>query len=692
MSKIDINSFVKKNICNNEYKELNWSGSFQDYIDLLNANPLISRNAFQRIYDMIVEAGTNNYTDFKKQVTHYNFFDDRSNDGQDAIFGLDVQLMKLVNTFKSAALGYGPEKRVILLHGPVGSAKSTIARLLKKGLEKYSKTKNGCMYTFSWINNTGEAIPAFEHLKKLDISEMPDPMNDDPIKLLPTEIRDSLFKQISKNHNLKYPLKVNGSLNPASRYMYQELMKFYDGDWNKVIQHIKVKRLILSEEDRIGIGTFQPKDEKNQDSTELTGDINYRKIAMLGSDSDPRAFNFDGEFNIANRGMLEFVEVLKLDVAFLYDLLGASQEHTIKSKKFAQTSIDEVILAHTNEPEFKKLQNNEFMEALRDRTIKIDIPYITKLNEEVKIYEKIFSRERVKNLHIAPHTLKMAAMWAVLTRLEKPKKISINSLQKLKLYNGANLSGFTEESVKELRKESIREGLDGISSRYIQDKISNAIVKYATDGKCLSPFMVLKELDSGLKNHSLIANEELKKHYRELIDLVRQEYETIVKKEVQKAISADDSAIAELFSNYVDNLKIYLQKSTAESKLHNEQLMRDIELKAEISEMIKDSFRQEIFHYISSLNKEGKKFDYRDNERLKTALELKVFDDQKDIIKLSTNINSSSDQRSIDKIKNIKARLINNFGYDDVSAENVLQFVSSIFAKGSISSEKKIPA
>ena len=160
------------------------------------------------------------------------------------------------------------------------------------------------------------------------------------------------------------------------------------------MEHVKVQRLILSEKDRVGIGTFQPKDEKNQDSTELTGDINYRKIAEYGSDSDPRAFNFDGEFNIANRGIVEFIEVLKLDVAFLYDLLGASQEHKIKPKKFPQTDIDEVIIGHTNEPEFKKLQNNEFMEALRDRTVKIDVPYITKLKEEIKIYEKDFNAEQ----------------------------------------------------------------------------------------------------------------------------------------------------------------------------------------------------------------------------------------------------------------------------------------------------------
>ena len=236
--------------------------------------------------------------------------------------------------------------------------------------------------------------------------------------------------------------------------MYTERLKKYNGDWTKVVQDIRVKRIVLSEQDRLGIGTFQPKDEKNQDSTELTGDINYRKIAEYGSDSDPRAFNFDGEFNVANRGIIEFIEVLKLDVAFLYDLLGASQEHKVKPKKFAQTDIDEVIIGHTNEPEYRRLQNNEFMEALRDRTVKIDVPYVTRLSDEIKIYEKDYNPKKVKGKHIAPHTIEMAAMWAVLTRLEPPNNASLTLLQKLKLYNGKTLPGFTEENIKELREET----------------------------------------------------------------------------------------------------------------------------------------------------------------------------------------------------------------------------------------------
>lgn len=685
---IDIKQFIESNQKIDEFKKTHWTGTFQDYVNIVFEKPEVTRNAYQRLYDMIISHGKEDRVDFKKKVVHYNFFDDPFDDGADAVFGLDVFLMKLVNIFNSAAKGYGPQNRVILLHGPVGSAKSTIARLLKKGLEAYTKEEAGALYSFSWICPENTDIPVFQHMKELGIREFPDPMNEEPLKLLPPDMRDNFEKEISKGRKLNHKVKISGDLNPASRYIFAELMSHYDGDWNKVIKHVKVRRLVFSEKDRVGIGTFQPKDEKNQDSTELTGDINYRKIAIFGSDSDPRAFNFDGEFNIANRGIIEFVEILKLDVAFLYDLLGASQEHKIKPKKFAQTDIDEVIIGHTNEPEYKKLQNNEFMEALRDRTIKIDVPYITKWHEETKIYKKTFTREKVRGVHIAPHTLEMAAMWSILTRLEEPKNQNISVLQKLKLYDGKSLTGFTEDNVKELRKESKREGMDGISPRYIQDKISNALVHDGEVVGCLNPFMVLNELESGLKSHSLISNEEKKKTYRELLEVVKQEYEDIVKNEVQRAISADEDAISKLCANYIDNVKAHTQKEkvknpyTGQYEEPDERLLRSIEEKIDIPEIRKEDFRREIMNYIGALAVEGKSFDYRTNARLHKALELKLFEDQKDSIKLTTLVSNVVDKATQEKIDIVKTRLMKNFGYDDVSATDVLQYVASIFARG----------
>lgn len=680
MAQINIDNFMKEHFRVQDFKHLHWQGSFQDYVDMIAANPQIARNAFQRVYDMISSFGTSQYTEYKKEITRYHFFDDPFDKGKDAVFGIDVHLMKLVNFFKSAAMGYGTEKRVLLLHGPVGSAKSSIARLLKKGLEHYSKTDEGALYTFEWSDeNESDILGGQKHF--------PSPMHDEPLKLIPLEVRAKFLEELNKSRKDGYKVKIRGEVCPADRFIFNEYMKQYDGDWTKVMRHIRVKRLILSEKDRIGIGTFQPKDEKNQDSTELTGDINYRKIAQYGSDSDPRAFNFDGEFNIANRGIVEFIEMLKLDVAFLYDLLGASQEQSIKPKKFAQTDIDEVILGHTNEPEFRKLQNNEFMEALRDRTVKIDVPYITRLDQEVRIYQRDFNAERIPHVHIAPHTIEMAATWSVLTRVEEPKKSDLTKLQKLKLYNGKTLPGYNEDNVKELRKEAVREGLEGISPRYIQDKLSNALVKNGHTG-CLNPFMVFNELESGLKHHGLVNNAEQLDHYKEMLAVARQEYEDTVKNDVQKAISVDESAIQTLCANYIDNVKAHTQKEKIRNKYSNrledadERFMRSIEEKIDIAESRKDDFRREIMNYIGALAIEGKQFDYKMNERLHRALELKLFEDQKDSIKLTTIISKVVDKETQEKIDVVKSRLIKNFGYCEICATDALNFVASIFAKG----------
>jgi len=679
----EIFSLIDRYTQDSSYQALHWEGGFEDYVRVVHEHPEVLRDSFQRVYALIISSGTEEYTENKDKLVRYRFFSDPESGGVDAVFGLERPLMHLVNVFKSASRHYGTDRRILLLHGPVGSAKSTIVRLLKKGLEAYSRKPEGALYTFSWRMTDPD---------KGEVTE-PCPMHEEPLHLLPPAVRTPLLKGINDRLNGNPKIVVDGDLCPSCRFYFRTLMQKYAGDLKRVLEHVCVYRLILSEQDRVGVGTFQPKDEKNQDSTELTGDINYRKIAMYGSDSDPRAFNFDGEFNVANRGLIEFVEVLKLDVAFLYDLLSASQEHVIKPKKFPQTHIDELIIGHTNEPEYRKLQSNEFMEALRDRTVKVDVPYITRLSDEIQIYEKDYGPNRVQGKHMAPHTMEMAAMWAVLTRLKDPKKANLTLLQKLKLYNGKTLPGFTEENIKELKDEAEREGMEGISPRYIQDKISNALVSEEAGG-CVNPFMVLNELESGLDHHSLITVEEQKKRCRELMTLVKDEYADIAKNEVQRAICADEEAIKRLCANYIDNVKAYTQKEkvknkyTGESEEPNEQLMRSLEEKIEIPEGRKDDFRREVMNYIGALAIEGKIFDYRSNERLHRALELKLFEDQKDTIKLTSLVSDVVDKETQEKIDVVKSRLMKNYGYCEVCATDVLHFVASIFARGDLKDAK----
>ena len=150
-------SIIDRRLDQNRYREQHWEGTFWEYLDLAIDNPTVSRNAFQRVYDMILSYGTETASQFKQEITRYKFFGDPIEHGADAIYGLERPLMQLVDFFKSAAQGYGTERRILLLHGPVGSSKSTIARLLKKGLENYSRTDDGKCFTYMWrVKHHGE--------------------------------------------------------------------------------------------------------------------------------------------------------------------------------------------------------------------------------------------------------------------------------------------------------------------------------------------------------------------------------------------------------------------------------------------------------------------------------------------------------------------------------------------------------
>ena len=314
-----------------------------------------------------------------------------------------------------------------------------------------------------------------------------------------------------------------------------------------------------------------------------------------------------------------------------------------------------------------------------------DVLYITQ-GEESRIYKKDFNKEKV-SAHIAPHTIEMAALWAVLTRMEEPTNHKLSVLQKAKLYDGRSIPGFTEDHVKELRKGAKREGLQGISPRYVQDKISNALVRNP-DLKCLNPFMVLNELEGGLKHHGLLNNDDERTRYRELLSVVKDEYTDIVKNEVQKAIAADKGALNRLCANYIDNLRAYVLKEkvknafTGQYEEANERLMRSVEEKIDIPDSRKDDFRRELMNYIAGLALDGKTFDYTMNERLHRALELKLFEDSKDSIKLSSLVSQTMDEDTQAKIDVVKQRLIDDYGYDEISANDVLQYVASIFARG----------
>lgn len=676
-----------------KFRKINEEMSFSEYLNMVYERPRLARTAYQYLYDMIVSKGSRKIERYRKTYIRYNFFDSADM----PIFGLDETLHQIVQFFKGAAGGYGPDRRVLLLHGPVGSSKSTILRCIKKGLENYSLTEEGAWYTFKWVN-----LPTGKDDGIYTQGEDESPMHEDPLKLLPPEMRKEVVDDLNRllteqtperERTGLYRLSVEGDLDPRSKKFMQELLKRNDGDWGKVVEsHIRVVRKVHNEADRCGIATFQPKDEKNQDSTELTGDINWGKLPHFGTDSDPRAFNFDGEFCVGNRGLVEFIEVLKLAKEFLYDLLGASQEKQIKPKKFPQVAVDTVLVGHTNSPEFLRLKSDQTMEALRDRTVKIDVPYLLRWSDELKVLEHHYCKDRIKQ-HIAPHTLEIAALWSVLTRLKDDKDGKMGLVEKAKLYDGRSLPGWTEDSVKEMRDKYPDEGMVGISCRYTQDKISNCLSSHYD---YINFFMVLNELKMGLDHQSLINNQEDKSRYVHCIDLARKELDDILKNEVQKALVGDEKAIERLCGNYIDNVMAYINGTkirnpfTEQDQEPDERLMRSIEEKIDIPEVGADDFRRMLAGFIGNLAHKGKEFKWDSNPQLKKALEAKLFEDTKDHIKLSAlDIKGAAvvDKDIQEKIDAVKKRLIDSYGYNDQSATDVLTYVASIFARGDVSKD-----
>jgi serine protein kinase len=622
-------------------ERLVWEGTFREYFELVSRNPRLSSLSHARICDMILAAGVEKIAEgTRDELVRYKFFSDE-------LFGIEEPIAKIAEYFKSAAQRLEVRKRILLLMGPVGGGKSTIVAMLKRGLENWTRMESGAIYGIKGC-----------------------PMHEEPLHLIPHELRAEIEKH--------YGLYIEGDLCPQCRYSLEHVYKGRHED-------VLVERITFSEKDRIGIGTFAPSDPKSQDITELTGSIDLSTIGEIGVESDPRAYRFDGELNISNRGMMEFIEILKCDEKFLYSLLTLSQEQNIKTGRFAMIYADEVIMSHTNENEYNTFVGNKKSEALQDRIIMIKVPYNLKVSQEERIYAKLLSQsDALRNIHIAPNTLKVAAMFAIMSRLEEPRKANVDIVKKMKLYDGEDVEGFKSKDVRELKDETEREGMDGISPRYIINRLSNALVR--DNITCINPIDALRTIKDGFDQHTGI-NAEERERYLNLIALARREYDTIAKTEVQRAFVYSFEEMAKNMCNaYLDNVEAYCNKErikdpiTEEELEPDERLMRSIEEQISISENAKNTFRQEILIRISSYSRKGKAFEYNSHERLKEAIEKKIFADLKDVVKITTSA-KTPDADQLRRMNDVIDRLVKDHGYCTVCANELLIYVGTLLSR-----------
>ncbi|WP_243525713.1 PrkA family serine protein kinase [Bacillus pseudomycoides] len=614
-------------------ERLQWEGTFAEYLELVKERPWVAQTAHSRIYNMIKDAGIEEVEGRRK----YNFFSNQ-------LFGLEDALERLVEEyFHPSAKRLDVRKRILLLMGPVSGGKSTLVTMLKRGLETYSRTDRGAVFAIKGC-----------------------PMHEDPLHLIPHHLREDFYDE--------YGVRIEGNLSPLN---VMRLEKEYGGR----IEDVVVERIFFSEDRRTGIGTFSPSDPKSQDIADLTGSIDFSTIAEYGSESDPRAYRFDGELNKANRGMMEFQEMLKCDEKFLWHLLSLTQEGNFKAGRFALISADELIVAHTNETEYRSFISNKKNEALHSRIIVMPVPYNLRASEEEHIYEKMIYESDVSNVHIAPHTLRVAAMFTILTRLKDPKRPDIDLIKKMRLYDGEMVEGYNTIDVEELQREYQDEGMSGIDPRYVINRISSTIIRKEVPS--INALDVLRSLKDGLDQHPSISNED-RERYMNFISLARKEYDDIAKKEVQKAFvySYEESAKT-LMDNYLDNVEAYCNKSklrdplTGEEMSPDEKLMRSIEEQIGISENAKKAFREEILIRISAYARKGKRFDYNSHERLREAIQKKLFADLKDVVKITTST-KTPDENQLKKINDVVARLIDEHGYNSSSANELLRYVGSL--------------
>ena len=578
-----------------------FKGTFLDYLEIVKQYPDVAVLAHKRMHDIILSKGVDVLKAEEnprirriygnETIRKYGFF-------KEDFFGIDKVIMKLVNYFNSAAMKGEEARQVLYLVGPVGAGKSSLVESLKRALEDAPPiySLEGC------------------------------PMHEEPLHLIPRHLRPHFEKILG--------VQIEGDLCPACRY---RLKHEFGGKY----EEFPVEKTSFSIRSRKGVGVVPPVDPNNQDTSILTGSIDISKMDMYSED-DPRIFSLNGAFNVGNRGLVEFIEVFKNDVEYLHTIITATQEKSVPSPgKGSMIYFDGVIVAHSNEAEWNKFKSDHTNEAILDRIVKIEVPYCLELDEEKKIYEKILRKSNF-TAHIAPHTIEVAAMFAILSRLSPSSKA--DPMTKLKIYNGEEIveKGTTKRiDIAELREEAgPYEGMKGISTRFIIKAIDNALSNSEYD--CINPLSIMESIIKSIKELDIGADDK-KKYLGFVQDTIRKEYNKILEKEITKAFIHSFKEQAEsLFNNYIDNAEAYVNKckikdsSTGEELNPDEEFMKNIEEQIGVSESSSKGFRADVTSYMFYLVRNGAKIDYTSYEPLKEAIEKKLMASVKDLSRIVT--------------------------------------------------------
>ena len=600
MAKFNFSDFIQNDRA--ERTHLDFSGTFLEYLKLLQVTPELAILSHQRMYKLLTEPGVEVIKTNEDERLHKIYGNDvlkRYKFFENEFFGMDKTIMKIIRYFHSASMQGEESRQVLYLVGPVGSGKSSLMEALKKALE---------------------GAPPIYYLKDC-------PMREELLHLIPKHLRPKFEKLLG--------VKIEGDLCPVCRYNLKH-------KYNNEYENFEVATSNFSIRSRKGIGVVPPVDPNNQDTSVLVGSIDISKIDLYSED-DPRALSLNGAFNVGNRGIVEFIEVFKNETEYLHTMITATQEKNIPSPgKGPMIYTDSIILAHSNFSEWNKFRSDHCNEAILDRIVKIEVPYCLQLSEEIKIYEKMLDKSKFK-AHVAPHTLEVASMFSILSRLAPSAKVDL--MTKMKLYNGEDIleNNTTKKiNVQELRDEAFskNEGTTGISTRFISKAIDNTLSE--SECNCINPVSIMETLIKSVKDAQLTP-EDKEKYLKFIQNDVRREYNRILEKEISKAFLYGYREQAEsLFNNYLDHAQAFVNKvkikdGSGQELDPDEKFLRSIEEQIGISTSNSSGFRSDVTSFMFYILRNGGKLDYEIcYSPLKEAIEKKLMGSVRELSKVVT--------------------------------------------------------
>ncbi|MGO9993021.1 MAG: serine protein kinase [Steroidobacteraceae bacterium] len=624
-----------------EHRAQRWEGTFGDFLkQILPSRPAAYiRTSHEYIWDMLLWHGRETEGDDTHKARELF---------KRELFGVDEPLGRVVDYFKAAAAGSDVGRRLLLLLGPPSGGKSTLAILLKRGLEEYSRTDEGALYAIKGS-----------------------PLRESPLNLIPTSLRGE-FRET-------YGVDIAGELSPWARdYLDREC----DGDYLRV----PVERIFLSEAARCGIGTYAPHDPSTADIADLVGSVDLSKVARVGDEGDPRAWSWSGAVYAASRGVLEMIEILMVKREFLYLLLTMTQEKNVKVARFPLIYLDETILAHTNLAEFNRFLQEKENEALLDRMVIIKVPYALSYKDEARIYKKlVYGAPAFRNTHLDPHVLHLAAVFAILTRHTKPEREGLDLPKKVRIFAGEAVEGFSETEAARLKAEAPDEGLSGVSPRFVINALSTAITR--GNAKSLTSMELLLALKDAIESDARIDAKQKKQWFDHLVTARKEFYNRWVKEDVHKALFASfQDEAQQLLEKYLDEIEATLDQRkvtdpiTGENRAPDERFLRSVEEKIKVSESGKQSFRQEVIRKAMVAFKGGEKFRLSSHARVREAIEQYLFEERRDVLRLVTST-ARPDEEARQKISVVQERLVKEYGYDEHGAQEALNYVTTILSQ-----------